>query len=529
MAIMIPEAISKFDTQGEGIVYNYLKDNLSNEYIVFYNLRSEITGLVDFIIVCPSGILGIEVKDWSAAYINSCNTNEVYLNNPSNPVEEYPVKTAQNRIWNLVNNQIKKIPSLIATLRNGTFRYSGVAWYVNLDDSELEQKLSWGKKRNNNTIQQLTSDDFSRDAQELINACFKYIGAPHTRDLTVDECNAIKKFILQEKKIYVTFDDLVIELDKQQMEYAKKMEYGQYILRGAGGTGKTVRLIGRAIYLAETHPDFNILFVTSKKPLATLVYPNFQIYSNITLVTKHDLFKKNYLVYYSDISFKFNVILIDELQDFSKEAIELIKLLLYAPDKSHFIGAIDGAQNTYNNQYNLLEVADGSMLLTQNYRNGDKILSYIQSIGQNESSQDNNSSSYYNYYANTISHHVGKGEIYTLDFTSSMPVLLNLILSFQILSIIKDYPHLAYEEMAIINIGYKKVLEDISKSISDYGIPTDLEFCDNNSIKLINSNSSKGLEFTLVILLVNSGIPNCEQSKILACTRAREYLYVIYY
>lgn len=530
MAIMIPEAIAKFDTDGEGRVYNYLKENLSDDYIVFYNLKSEITGLVDFIIVCPSGILGIEVKDWSAAYINSCNVNEVYLNDASNPVEEYPVKISQYRIWALVRRKIEKTPTLMSKLGSQKFpsRYSGVAWYVNLDDDELLEKLSYPKYRENGTIQQLTSEDFSKNAQDLIDSCFKAINYSTTRNLTVDECKEIEKFILQEKKIYVTFEDLVIELDKKQREYAKNMNYGQYILRGAGGTGKTVRLIGRAIYLAETHADYNIMFVTTKIPLANLIYPNLSSYSNITLHTKHDLLEKGFLERYNDGGSNFNVILIDELQDFSKEEIKLIKSLLSVPDQSHFIGAVDGAQNTYNNQYNLLDIAQKIEPLKQNYRNGDKILSYIQSIGQTASNKDENSSNHYNYYAQTISPHVDKGEVYTIDLTY-IPGLLNPNLFHHILLIISFYCEVSYRDMAIINIGYNGLLDGLSEFLTNYQIPNERGFSTRESIKLLNNNETKGLEFKFVILIINDIITDCEQSKILAASRASQSLYVIYY
>lgn len=529
MAIMIPEAISKFDTDGEGRVYNYLKDNLSDEYIVFYNLRSEITGLVDFIIVCPSGILGIEVKDWSAHYIESCKGNIVYLYNPSHPFEEHPVKVSKDRIWNLVRRQIEKTPALMSELGSVWFPscYSGIAWYVNLTDIELEQKLSGGKRRNNNTIHQLTSNDFdNKNAQELINSCFQYIGMCNTRNLTNRECMAIKKFILQEKKIHVTFDDLVIELDKQQIECAKHMKYGQYILRGAGGTGKTVRLIGRAIYLAEEHSDFNILFVTSKKDLADLVSPNFQSYSNIYLYTKYEVLKKPNIIL---PPLKFDALLIDELQAFTEQDIKDIKSLLRVPDKSHFIGVIDGGQNTFNNQYNLLNIADEIKLLTQNYRNGDNILAYIQSIGHSSSDADYSSSSYYEYYEQTISHHTNVGEVYYINLRMFNHNDINPQIYNQILSIITTYPHLSPKEFAIINIGNNKFLNRVSEFLSKSGIETEFGFSANESIKLLNNNSVNGLEFKVVILLVDCRITSCEQSKILSCSRAREYLHVIDY
>ena len=67
--------------------------------------------------------------------------------------------------------------------------------------------------------------------------------------------------------------------------------------------------------------------------------------------------------------------------------------------------------------------------------------------------------------------------------------------------------------------------------MSHSGIPSELGFSANNSIKLLNNNSTKGLEFKLVVLLLNCQLPKpkCEQSKILASSRATEYLYVIGY
>lgn len=58
-------------------------------------------------------------------------------------------------------------------------------------------------------------------------------------------------------------------LDSEQENFAKRLPFGHYMVTGVPGSGKTVILLSRALYLVKEHPDWQVLVVTYNRSLAT--------------------------------------------------------------------------------------------------------------------------------------------------------------------------------------------------------------------------------------------------------------------
>lgn len=81
MAIMIPESISanRNVTGGEARIFNILKELLPDDYIVWYELRVK-KKHSDFIILGPeTGLVVLEIKDWSINSILRADQNTYEL------------------------------------------------------------------------------------------------------------------------------------------------------------------------------------------------------------------------------------------------------------------------------------------------------------------------------------------------------------------------------------------------------------------------------------------------------------------
>jgi len=82
MAFMIPETIaarSGAATRGERKVFETLRDNLPEDYLVYYNISVK-GRYPDFIIVGPDlGVVALEVKDWRLDSIAAVTRDGVVL------------------------------------------------------------------------------------------------------------------------------------------------------------------------------------------------------------------------------------------------------------------------------------------------------------------------------------------------------------------------------------------------------------------------------------------------------------------
>jgi superfamily I DNA and RNA helicase len=94
--------------------------------------------------------------------------------------------------------------------------------------------------------------------------------------------------------------DKIRVLDIDQEKFAKRIPYGHYMISGVPGSGKTVILLSRAIFLLKENPDWKIKIVTYNISLSRKINQRLESlyddlnsmglnYENISVSTFHKL------------------------------------------------------------------------------------------------------------------------------------------------------------------------------------------------------------------------------------------------
>jgi superfamily I DNA and RNA helicase len=127
------------------------------------------------------------------------------------------------------------------------------------------------------------------ESNELVDVFYQppttYITSDNMKSLKIDdlfgfECCSLNNADLQvlravlfpEVKVIERYnegtgDKIIKALDGDQEKFAKRVPYGHYMITGVPGSGKTVILIARAIFLVKNNPEWKIRIVTYNKAL----------------------------------------------------------------------------------------------------------------------------------------------------------------------------------------------------------------------------------------------------------------------
>ena len=152
------------------------------------------------------------------------------------------------------------------------FQINSLAFFPNLNQSEFEQNL-------NNFDQPPTRCFTSKEISNI-----KLIDINENNfNLTSNDIKLIRSILFPEIKIYDairaqefqtsinkdTISETLKSLDEEQEQFAKRLPYGHYMVTGVPGSGKTVMLLSRALYLIKENPQWKILIVTYNRSLAS--------------------------------------------------------------------------------------------------------------------------------------------------------------------------------------------------------------------------------------------------------------------
>ena len=363
-------------------------------------------------------------------------------------------------------------------------------------------------------------------------------------------------------------------LDLEQENFAKSLGDGHYLIKGVAGSGKTLVLTYRARYLSNLHPDWKILFVCYNKSLKNYVkkmlnnlmqkdYSNNidvrHFYQLVALKTgqsvqklpdeKSDAWDRRVglmllLAGQSNkiVGGKYDAILLDEAQDFSTEWLSGVRFLLNNNDS--FTIALDPAQDVYRRKRvwrdaRIDVLGRRSRKLKQSYRNTSEILrlairfrgfdNYI------ENDEEDNPDSII--VPNEIEHHGDKASI--IRFINYSEALQKII---EDIKNLVDQNNYSYKDIAIIICSNNTVGFDPNSDLFD--IPSrslllsnqrdDFDI-DEDTVKIITVESSKGLEWKIVYLIGIDGMPRenrdvqAENNLVyIGMTRAQEKLNIYY-
>lgn len=433
MAIVIPDSISSKASEGEKTLYYTLRDNLPDDYLVWYEPRVN-TLYPDFIILSPTlGLLIIEVKGWYTGNVTRANDNffEItYRRNQKTFTESQQSPLRQSHYYfTEVQYAFKQYNILIqsdgdykgklvfptgygAVMSNMT---SAQAKQENIYDflpqpqvAYREELLKWSEFSDRDLIYRL---------KEMFKVRFSF------PPLTEDQMETIRGILHSETKIkevpateasvpegaeLPSSSSIIKSLDFQQEQLARNLKGGHRLFCGVAGSGKTLILLSRAKYLSQTEPDSKILILCYNITLAAylcslLAYDSSGEYKNIEVLNFHvwakkvlgrlpnpKVIKENYDQHLGTIlsdrldeleeEKKYDSVLVDEAHTFDPSWLKCCKQALKDPEEGDLIIVSDASQRLYKRPkftWKSLGIkAQGrrTKKLNKNYRNTQQIL-----------------------------------------------------------------------------------------------------------------------------------------------------------
>lgn len=535
-------------SKSEEYILNKLKrlyENSNNQ--AFLYLQPKIKNLVpDFILIDSTrGVAIIEVKAWSKDYINKINNNEVSTTDG---------KTHKNPAFRSKQyfNVLKSILTFNDLLLNdeAEFKYNLSS---NLFFTELEEI-----KDISNFFNHYPTRVFYKD--NLRKLSIKDIFDNKQSNIENNELNIIRSLIFPEIKIgednNINIDEVIKALDIKQESFVKRKPKGHYHISGIPGSGKTVMLIARAIYLLKINPNWQIAIITYNKSLSKkienrlnsldeeLKFMDINI-SNIEVKSFHsfaysiapinsnsyidkDDFFKNILPNEAlkKVTPQYEALLIDEYQDFYKHWFELCIKSIKKDNENNvnLLLAGDRLQSIYNpNEINWkqdigLDMRGHSMLLKSSYRTSKEHIDLAVKVLMSDEKLKKEVEKFYE----------GKENINSINNKQNSLMFIE-----------GNYFNVIEEIEKKLNIGYKPedflVLSnswDSIKAFFNY-LPENIqkyamwgkEIRDNKMI-ITTYHSSKGLENKIAVLLNINEISEDKKLAYVGMTRASEYLII---
>ena len=380
MAILYPEyeIIKKLFTKpepGEMFLIDYLKDNLSDEYEVFF--QSSIAGKFPDVIILHKGhgMMIIEVKDWdlnSYAYNHDMSgkwmvkTSTGTYPKPLSPLEQvsYYKKLFYNDYSTRLNFECANNSKCFDIIISAVFFYN-VHSFSTLQRDEIFKKNYvhvFGRRDLKEIFRKLTS--YASYFGEKTSIYFSDTLYDDIKCVLLPSKISAEKIRMREK----------LRLDAKQSLYAtspNKKELLKYVngykrkIRGFPGSGKTITLVNRAVNIINKHHIpvliivFNITMVNKIHDLLTIfckdslkrrqieaVYYhrfilNYSSKYNVSIQQGEDEFD----IWLTSFPKKYPAILIDECQDLHKSWVDCIHNLLQ--DYGEMLIAADERQHIY--------------------------------------------------------------------------------------------------------------------------------------------------------------------------------------
>ncbi len=434
MASLIPSlnnCLSRMQA-GEKRFARRLESHLEDDYICWYELpvgrRQRYT---DFIILHPlRGLLLLEVKDWKLESIREFNKESVTLltanglKTTANPIEQARQCTYQ------LTSRLQKDPQLIHSsgkyLGNLIFPYGYGVVLSNITRQQFE-KTDLGDVLPEHRV--ICKDEMLESVdpevfQERLWQMFDYqFNQPLTLpqidrmrwhifpEIRIDASNQADLFSTEEDdSLEIIIPDIVKVMDKQQEQLARNLGEGHRVIHGVAGSGKTLILGYRCLYLAKV----------LNKPILVLCY-NITLAARLrSLIEERDLSHKVNIYHFHDWCgeqlrsyhidkpvyaknyteklvatvidsvdqgriprAQYGAVMIDEGHDFEPDWLSLV-VKMVDPETNSLLLLYDDAQSIYNKKNQLdfslssvgIQARGRTTVLKLNYRNTEEILTF---------------------------------------------------------------------------------------------------------------------------------------------------------
>jgi hypothetical protein len=419
VAQTIPEKLPSRASQGEHRLFALLK-SLPDNVVVYYEPVVS-NRYPDFVVILPElGVLVIEVKGWSLKDIIEANSHCVRIWNQQREVlKNHPLQQAREYKFKLMDRLREDSKSSELLHTNGPhfggfrFPFGSFAILSNISREQLDG--SRGSEDIFPNAHVATRDqllDWENLKPEDFTAVLKTYFDPFwdIDPMTPNQVDIIKATLHPEILLALNFgsdamadEPTVKVLDLQQEAIARNIGDGHRLVFGVAGSGKTVILLSRAKLISRLNPSARVLVLCFNVPLSIMLADALRHCSTVTVfhfdgwarsnnvirdfqdkaqLNDHSLLGRRLLQALNNgapDANRFDVVLIDEAQDFPGEWYQCAIKSLKDPVNGELLVVGDGSQGVYGQKrisWRQLGIqAQGrTKYLEHNYRNTRPIL-----------------------------------------------------------------------------------------------------------------------------------------------------------
>lgn len=555
---------------------------------MYYNpvLPTSIPTNPDFVILGDDlGIVTLEVKDFRSDTIREVNLNNFLIRTTDGVISVKNPFLQAKGYAETMEDVLEGSPQLVN--HEGIYRgqlkfpYGYAVIFPNLSrrDSTV---LQLGRVIPSNCLflkedTQYTSEHFSE--REFLRKLRRTRRASFEFELSDEDINTIRGVLFPEIRIegfssYISGDETIKTLDAKQEQYAKSLRQGHQLIRGVAGSGKTIILIARAVYLKRMHPDWRILVVAFNRSLIKWLQNSLNerlSFSGIDVFGFHQLCRSllisrglwdeisdletdkddfwDVIVPESVLSKmengnirtpRYEAILVDESQDFGVSWFKVL-LQLLNERTNELLMVMDQAQKIYQRGFTWrsvgIQVVGRSKILKVSYRTTYEIAKFAYDFIKSDDilfGEFEGEGELYINPENTVRHGVQPKIIRSDSFNEECERIRSLILEF-----IRS----GYKKSDIFILSrFRRPCREINGFLKARGIPSGFitDFANwnprNDSVNSFTMHSSKGLENKIVIICDASRTPDLNSENIseerrvlyVAMTRARDFLIISY-
>lgn len=526
MAIMFPKNISEYTpTDSERFVYEELKSQLPDTYMVFYSVewarrnKGKIEASeADFIITHPDyGFVCLEVKGGSRIYVED---NEWFVEDATygaRKLKRSPYKQAEENMFYFKDLYAKNAHISY----NGIYAAGVVFPFFNM--SNLNVELS-------NREQEFTIDAIKMsNLPKAINDIFR-LRAGNKFGLNMyssSEHEALLDLIRKRIAISAAAGYLVKYINNQMNVINRVQDnyiyfiskYKHFYIRGGAGTGKT--WIAMKMAINDAKDGKKVLFLCKSRYLAEMVQEhlsdNYSIIVNNLDVFLSNVINPEYKIdkdsyrgiseHMQDNAEKFDSIYVDEAQDFNEELAFVVRNMLKDEKESRLGVFYDDVQKIRKDEFGDAFIIDAEpFLLRENIRNTSNIYSYAMETTQLGTDVISNPVE----GPNPIKEHIRDKK----HLTQRLENLLKEYI---------DDEKLDTKSLVILFEDMQNAKEYIENGIAQWKFVTSHKPRNNQEIYVCDAFDYKGLEADMIIYVRSKNAS--ENINYIAYTRAKYYLH----
>lgn len=339
------------ETHGEKLVYNLLRNRISDDYFVVHNYLLHQSGKeIDFVVLHPSeGVYVIEVKDWVIGQLKEIDTNHVGLE------KQGVIQKVQNPLKQAWDAQIAVRNALenISIYKHQSGKFEGklkfpvnyLIAFPNISVNEIFQFNLENKLASKKILDKDLIDGRSFTDRDIEKAIYATRDIEFTNSLDENQWIALRAFFGGTTVQSPASQEVLGILDNEQERLVRFNPDKQIIIEGPAGSGKSIVLVKRALYLQELHPEWQIGIFCFNVVMANYLR---------TLFNQEKDDREVAISHFNGISslkldpYSLDAILIDEGQDVTQEHLLKINNLLN-PETASLTLFYDPMQAIYDN------------------------------------------------------------------------------------------------------------------------------------------------------------------------------------